>query len=483
MGTRDGQDRQLRGSGGCRRVPSMSFVTVLTREGRAMVKARVGIAGASVALVAGGLLTAGVVGASAAGATSGTCVSSGKCYRTTVSPQSVVAGLSQAFTFTVTNEATTQTLGSIQITAPAGFVVTGAPGAASYTATSALFLNLGLSSPGQQATLTVDATAPCSAAASAWSVQAKQSNQFNGSGNDFVLDTTGNPLAAAVTGSCSLAFQNEPAGGVAGSPITSQIGQSAATSPVSVEVLAGDNTTVVSNSNAVITLNIGASPNSNPVTLSGTTQVQASQGVASFSNLIISKTGWPYTLVATSPGISQQQSATSSYFGIYGGWQSCSGGPCSGTSSTTTTTGTATTSGATSGQFVGVGLGGLAEFSCNGSYQPASDPLNFDVLQPSGATSNALFTVTLEVSKQVVQSSGRTAASSWQVCFGSNVPFTAQPGTSLQLVVGGVTYYTGLLPDCTNTATNSPCVLSRNKDNAGDELVTFLGYGDMNGRT
>ena len=446
-----------------------------------MVNARIGIAAASVAVVAGGLLAA--LGATAAGA-AGSCSTPGKCYLATVDPPSVAAGLSQAFTFTVKNEATTQTLGSVQVTAPAGFVITNASapvGNASYTANSALFLNLGLS-PTQSATLIVQASAPCSGGASGWSVAAKQSNQFNGPNNDFILDSA-SVLGATVSGSCSLAFLNEPAGGVAGSPITSQVGQSAAASPILVEVLGGDNK-VVTSSTAVITLNIGANPGSG--TLSGTTQVQASQGVASFSNVIISQTGWPYTLVATSPGIIQ---ATSSNFGIYGGFQSCTGGPCSGSSQTKTTTGTVTTSSANTGQFLGVGLGGVA-FPCGGSYQTASDPLNFDVLNPSGATSNALFTVTIEISKQVVQSSGRTAASSWQVCFGSNVPFTALPGTSETFTIVNdtptgpvtVTFYTGLLPDCNNTATNAPCVLSRNKDNAGDELVTFLGYGDSWGR-
>jgi hypothetical protein len=456
----------------------MTLVYVRTRGGRAMVKARIGIAAASVAVVAGGLLAA--FGATAAGAAA-SCSSPGKCFLTTVDPQSVAAGDSQTFTFTVKNEATTQTLGSVQVTAPAGFTITNASapvGNASYTASSALFLNLGLS-PTQSATLSVQASAPCSSAASGWSVEAKQSNQFNGPNNTFVLDS-GSSLGATVSGSCSLAFLTEPAGGLAGSPITSQVGQPAAANPVSVEVLGGDNK-VVTSSSAVITLAIGANPGSG--TLSGTTQVQASQGVASFANLVIDQTGWPYTLVATSPGITPQPSATSSFFGIYGAWLSCSGGPCSGSSQTKTTTGTVTTSSATSGQFLGVGLGGVT-FACGGSYQPLSDPLNFDVLNPSGTTSNALFTVTLEISKQLVQSSGHPGASSWQVCFGSNVPFPAQLGTSLgPIVIGGVNYYTGLLLDCTNsTPANTPCVLSRNKDNAGNVIVTFLGYGDTMGR-
>jgi hypothetical protein len=439
-----------------------------------MVKARFGIAAASVAVVAGGLLTAAVAGASAAGATSSTCVSSGKCYLTTVAPQSVVAGVSQAFTVTVTDEATTQTLGSVQVTAPAGFVVTAASGGtASHTATSALFLNLGLN-PGQSAVLTVNATVPCSGGAAGWSAQAKQSNQFNGSGNDFVLDPASS-MAATVSGSCSLAFLNQPNGTAVGMPITTKVGGTG--NPVSVEVLDGNGNLLTSSTSAV-TVAIGANPGSG--TLSGATTVSASGGVASFPGLSINQTGSGYTLGATSPGITPAQ--PSSYFDIWGALQSCSGPPCSGSSSSKTTTGTVTTSSASSGEFLGVGLGGVT-FSCSGAYQPVSDPLSFDVLSQSGVADNsALFSVTLVLSKQQVQSSGHPGASTWQICFSSDIPFTALPGTSGTAVIGGVTYYTGLLPDCNNAESNAPCVLSRNKDNAGNEIVNFLGTGDAYGK-
>ena len=435
-----------------------------------MVKPRLRLAAVSVAVVAGGLLTAAVAGTSAVGAT---CASSGKCYLTTVAAQSVAAGVSQSFTVTVTNEATTQTLGSVQVTAPAGFVVTGASGGtASHTSTSALFLNLALGH-GQSVALTVDASAPCRGGASGWSVLAKQSNQFNGSGNDFVTDPASS-LAATVTGSCILKFLNQPNGTAVGMPITTQVGGTG--SPVSVEVLDG-NGALLTSSIAAVTVAIGSNPG--PGTLSGTTTVSASGGVATFPGLSINQAGSGYTLAATSPGITP--APQSRFFDIWGALQSCSGPQCSGSSSSKTTTGTVTTSSAASGEFLGVGLGGVT-FTCGGSYQPVSDPLSFDVLSQSGAAdSSALFTVVLEVSKQVVQSS-HPGASTWQICFGSDVPFTALPGTSGTFSIGPVTYYTGLLPDCNNTETNAPCVLARNKDNAGNEIVTFLATGDAYGK-
>jgi hypothetical protein len=433
-----------------------------------MLKARFGIAAASVALVAAGLLVADGVGATAAEATSCT----GSCLLVDVTPQSVPAGESQAFTVTVTNDGT-EALGSVQLTAPSDFAITGAPGSASYTSGSAQFENLQLP-VGGQVPLTVDATAACSGGTSAWGVQAVEQDGLDGDGDDvYQLDPASN-VAAAVSGNCSLAFSGQPNGTTVGAPITTQVGS--AGSPVSVEVLDGVGN-LLTGSTAAVTVAVGSNPGSG--TLSGTKTVDASAGVAKFSGLSINQTGTGYALGATSPGIT---SATSSFFDIWGVLQGCSGPQCSGSSSTTTTTGSITTSSATSGDFLGVGLGGVS-FSCGSSYQPLSDPLSFDVLSPSGvADSSALFTVSLEVAKSVVESSGHPAASSWQICFGSNVPFTALRGTYGTATIGGVTYYTGLLPDCKNTQTKAPCVQARHKDNAGDEIVTFLGSGDAFGK-
>ena len=449
------------------------------REGRAVVKARFGIAMASAAVVAGGLLTAGIVAATTAGAST-VCSPGTDCYQVTGTPATVAAGASQVFTITVTNESSGDTLGSVLLSAPSGFVVSGASGGtASYTAGSALFLNLGLSN-GQPATLTVDATAPCSGAGSAWTVQPGESSQFTGTNGDDDGDAAADFQVASVpvtvTGTCSLAFQDEPNGTVAGSPITSQVGS--AGSAVSVEVLDGSNQLITS-STAPVTVQIGANPNPGSGTLSGTTTVNAIGGVASFPGLSINQTGSGYTLDATSPGIPTM--ATSAYFDIWGVLQGCSVSQCTGSSSTTTTTGTVTTSSASSGQFLGVGLRGVS-FTCGGSYQPESDPLSFDVLSPSGAAdSSAVFNVTLKLSKNAVQSSGHPGASTWQICFGSDIPFTARPGTSGTATIGNVTYYTGLLPDCSSTQP-APCVQSRNKTNAGVEVVTFLGTGDAYGK-
>jgi hypothetical protein len=113
---------------------------------------------------------------------------------------------------------------------------------------------------------------------------------------------------------------------------------------------------------------------------------------------------------------------------------------------------------------------------------PVSDPFSFELFTSSGvADPNAQFTATLEIFKATVDASGHTGASSYKICYASIQPFTALAGTAGTAVIGGVTFNTGLLPDCTSTQ-GEPCVQDRHKDNAGDVVVTFLASGDPFGK-
>jgi len=436
------------------------------------------IARVSFGVLAASLLAAATLAAPAAGpASASTCPPSGKCFAVTVSPASPTAGATTSFAFTITNEAATQQLGSAQISAPAGFVITGAPGAKSFTPSSALFINLGLNPPTTTTTLTVNAIPVCSGGSYQWGIEAKQSNDFSGTGNDFQLDpaSAGN-LSGSAAGSCSLAFTSdgEPATTVVNQVITSAVDSTGG--PVKVEVLDGSGK-LVTGSTAAVTVAIGSNPAAGSLT--GTLTVNASGGIASFSDLSINQQGDGYTLTATSPGLTPAQPSGS--FNISGSAQSSScSAPCTITSSTTTTSATVTTtSRIPSGDFVTVGLGGV-DYACAGTYTRVSDPVTFNVLSPSGiAVQNAQFTVTLDINKSAVLASGRTGASQWQICYASTItpPFPSQPGTSGTAVIGGVTYNTGLLLDCSKSQ-GAPCVQNRHKDMAGDVIITFLASGD-----
>ena len=429
------------------------------------------IARVSFGVLAASMLAAATLAAPAAGpAFASTCPPSGKCFAVTVSPASPAAGATTSFAFTITNEAATQQLGSAQISAPAGFVISSAPGAINVTSGSALFINLSLA-PSATTILTLSAGVPCGAGTYHWGIAAKQSNNFSGNGNDFQLDpaSAGN-LSGSPAGSCSLAFtgDGEPANTAVNAVITSAVG-----GPVKVEILDGSGQLATS-STAAVTVAIGSNPGAG--SLSGTLTVSASGGIASFSDLSIDQVGDEYTLTATSPGLSPTASTS---FDISGSGQTCTV-PCTASSSTSTTSATVTvTSGVPPGDFLKVAVGG-AGYVCAGTYTRVSDPVSFDALDPAGVVvSSAQFTVSLEIDKTAVLTSGRTGAAQWQICYATtaNPPFKARPGTSGTAVIGGVTYNTGLLLDCSKTQ-GAPCVQARHKDMAGDVVVTFLASGD-----
>jgi len=454
-----------------------------------MLKAGFTVARVCFLMLAASMLGAGTLAAPAAGAKPTTCASSaGKCFAVTVLPTTPPAGGTVPFTFTVTNEASTQQIGSFKITAPANFVITGAsvpPAAtASFTSSTALFANLSVA-PGASVTVTVNAVLPCSGSSYQWGIEVKQSNDFSGlPGNDFQRDpaSDGN-LSGSLSGSCSLAFTSDgqPAGTGVGAKILA--GFNSQGGPVKVGLLDASGQLITSSAATgpvSVTVKIDSNPGGG--SLSGTTTETASGGVASFpalstdKSLSIDKQGIGYTLIAstTSPGISTSE--PSAFFTIFGSLQHCAGS-CSASLSSKTTTGAVTT---TSSELLGSSLGG-ASYSC-ATYQSFSDPFGFDVFNSAGvADQNAKFSASVDISKSLVQSSRRTNASDWQLCYASTAPFKAVDGTSRTEVIGGDTFNTGLLPDCSSTQ-GAPCVQARKKGSGGDVIITFLAVGDPYGR-
>src|SRR5262245_8954434 len=388
-------------------------------EGAAMARAGFSVARISFLGLTASMLGAAMLASPAVGSTTA-CPSSGKCFAVTVSPSNLAAGTSASFTFTITNEqVSNQQLGSVQVSAPAGFVITGAFGAASFTSSSALFLNLSLA-PSATTTLTLTASASCSGGGYQWGIGAKQSNDFNGTGNDFQLDPkSAGKLSGTLTGSCSLKFTSDgqPANTGAGTVITSQGG-----GPVKVEILDGSGQLATASSAVVsIVLNPGS------VTLSGTVTVPASGGIASFSDLKINQPGFPYTLTATSPGIAP---ATSNAFAI-GGSSCASSTPCSASASSLTTSGTAVTISPVPGDVIATGIVDKsdASYSC-GTYKPVSDAFSFALFNADGIPQSDTLAVSFQIDKSLVQPPSHPGASSWQICYASTSQFTALPNTS-----------------------------------------------------
>jgi hypothetical protein len=139
-----------------------------------------------------------------------------KCYRVDLAPASFVAGSTAQVTASIKNESGGQSLGSSNLTAPSGYTIShlGTPsrGTATQVGQQIQFRNLALP-VGQSATVTFTLQTPNTAASSPWTSTAKQSNDYNGTGNDFVLD----PASARTTTTTTTTTGN---GSTAGCPST-----------------------------------------------------------------------------------------------------------------------------------------------------------------------------------------------------------------------------------------------------------------------
>ena len=135
---------------------------------------------------------------------------------------------------------------------------------------------------------------------------------INLAGNGYTLRATSGALTAATSSAINvsvgaatkLAFTVQPTNTAAGSSITPSVA-------VSVEDAGGN---VVTSPSVSIAMAIGTNPGGG--ILSGTTPVNTVNGVATFSNLSINKSGTGYTLSATSSGLA---TATSNTFNITAG--------------------------------------------------------------------------------------------------------------------------------------------------------------------
>ncbi len=158
---------------------------------------------------------------------------------------------------------------------------------------------------------------PCTGGPATWMTAAKQSNEFNGTGNDFTL-TGPSQLTTTTSGSCGLAFKTQPADVDVGQPI-STVAHTPGAGAIEVRLLDGGGQTQSVSGVAVTMTATG------PGALSGTLTTSTVNGVASFSNLKVDRSG-VYTLTASSPS---RPAATSNSF-TAGGHAVCrSNEPCS----------------------------------------------------------------------------------------------------------------------------------------------------------
>jgi hypothetical protein len=398
------------------------------------------------------------------------------CYVVTpaTNPAAARSGTGDVYAFEVTNNDPHEYLVSLTFTAPTGFVISDATGPIGTTVSalpgSSVTLDLPIEPAGGTFTVDVTALAPCVAASSeVWGVSGVDSL---GETNEVHWSSSA-PLSVSVTGQCSLEFTGQPAQTAVNSDILT--GFDSTGSALTVQLLdANDdvlNPADFSAGRTPVAVSIQTNPGNG--TLSGTMTVVSSNGVADFGNLQINNAGVGYELAASSPGFTL---ATSSFFTIAGQIQACATGSCTVSQSTSTTAASLMTS--SPGNFVTLGLSGLS-FTCD-HYQAVSDVAAFGVFDSSGAgIASASSIVTLTVSESLVESAHRPLFL-WQACYGSQTPFPAIPGTKGMTVIGGATYYTGLLLPCFLFPPGhlQPCLKFRQLTPTGAVTLTAIAVGD-----
>jgi hypothetical protein len=255
-----------------------------------------------------------------------------KDYSATVTSSSTFGGLSTNYVATITNlPSSRQTLGSANVTVPAGFssivlgAVTPPPGKTWLPPTlsgSVIQLrnpgpsNTNALSPGQSLSVAFSAVSPCTPLSNyVLATHVKQSNDFSGTGNDFNLVGAAPTISILVGCPDHLAFDQQPTDTIAGQAINSAL------LPTGVTVRVEDSADqLVTISSASVAIAIGSGPGN----LFGTSPVSAVGGIATFTDLAIDTSG-TYTLVASSTPLTP---ATSASFDISGVASKCDQSPC-----------------------------------------------------------------------------------------------------------------------------------------------------------
>jgi hypothetical protein len=374
---------------------------------------------------------------------------------TTGAAPDVYAGDADAtVALTVTNQSPSQSLGSANVTVPSPFTLVSSTSDAVPGGPVVELRNLGLA-PGASTTVTLTLdVGTCSPTSPApFAVTAKQSNDYNGTGNDFFL-TAPSDLQLDVIGTCSLAFVAQPADALKGSAITS-VAFTPTGTKISVEARDAGNTGRATSFGGSVGLTAAnADPDIVPV-LGGTTSATASSGLATFSpGPTLSPSAFDYTLTAASGTLTP---ATSGEFDIVDQAAPCSSG-CTLNSPTTklSFTGTGTT-----GTYLvaSSGAADAPEFSCAGYPRTAETVVSQFTFTSDGGTS-------LTGTWETIIPNATRPLNEYEVCWAAPYLFTTKSGA--QATAGGTkpgsgeTLYVGLLPNCPKKGTPTlPCISAR----------------------
>ena len=251
---------------------------------------------------------------------------------TTGAAPNVWAGdVDAALSVTIVNTSSSQTLGSVNLTVPAPYTLVTAPADTVPGGPVVELRNLSLAPRSSTVVELVVGVDQCTSGSPApFAVTAKQSNDYNGVGNDFTL-VQPSDLQVDVVGTCTLAWLAEPADAERGATITSEAWNPNG-APLVVEVRDGglvDRATLAIGTVALAATNAGvASP-----MFGGTTSATIAAGLATFApGPTLAPSAFDYVLTASSTNLTG--TGPSAPFDIVDEQVNCpAGGSCQGSAS------------------------------------------------------------------------------------------------------------------------------------------------------
>jgi hypothetical protein len=399
----------------------------------------------------------GLLGALASPAAAG--VEDNKTFTVTVTGTTPVAApdtfsgdADAAATITITNTSPTQSLGSVNVTVPAPFALVSAAADAAPGGPVIELRNLSIA-PGDSRTFPVVLDVrTCAPGSGTFVATAKQSNDYNGTGNDFILVAPSDLLLGA-TGNCRLAFVAPPADAERNAAITS-VDYSPSGTKISVEVRDAGNTGRATSATGAVTLTADSDSVPDPIAVGGSTAT-VTGGLATFSpgpTLAISASDYTFTAVSTS----FDSSAASPEFAIVDDQVTCpAGAACQQTATAAGNTVTATfgTGDEDTSLLLSVNAADAPVFNCTGYPRGTLPVSQFDFTGDLGADRDGFMTTVI--------TNATKPLNEYEVCWAAPYTFAAESTGTLVSDGPKPIVQVGLLTDCAKRNPVAPCVSSR----------------------
>ena len=391
---------------------------------------------------------------------------------TGAAPNAWAGDVDATLAVTITNRSPSQSLGSVNLTVPAPYTLIGSPGDNVPGGPVVEVRNLGLAPGGSTVVTLVVAVDQCTSGAPApFAVTAKQSNDYNGVGNDFTLAQPSD-LQVDVVGACALAWFAGPTDAERGSVVTSEA-WNAGGPPLVVQLLDGGGVDRATRTTGNVTL---AASNANVASpsLGGTTSAAIVAGVATFApGPTLAPSAFDYVLAAASPGL--VGTGPSAFFDIVDHEVNCPAG--------TACNGSATASAGSYSASAQFGAGGSdthLTVSINAADSPSFECAGY----PRGDMPVTQFVFTGDLGGDRIGTfstsiaGGSRPLNSYEVCWAAPYSFTTDSGGQAQIGASkpgtGEALYVGLLPDCPRRgAAVLPCVSDRSFDSR-TRVVTII---------